>query len=335
MARKKHHEEHANHEAWAIPYGDLVTLLLAFFVVMYAVSSLNEGKYRAVAASLASAFNAPPSTIDPIQIGDNLKPESTIGRPTAIPRGAQNGPASTPVLDSPLKPMLESKMRADRIGDGNMDAALLAASREQLSSLAMQLEDALADMVRARLITVRRSDLWLEVEINSDILFPSGSALLDASAQDLLGRLAIVLRDLPNPIRIEGYTDDRPIATAQFPSNWELSAARAASVVHLLIRERFAPERLVMVGYGQHRPKADNATDAGRNANRRVVLMVLAAADTAAPSPATPVARPQPQPQIAPQTEPPFPAAPVPAPAAVAAGAHAPSPPSPPPQGDS
>lgn len=324
MARKRQHEEHANHEAWAIPYGDLVTLLLAFFVVMYAVSSLNEGKYRAVAASLASAFNAPPSALEPIQIGDNMKQEASIGRPTAIPRGAVQGPASNPVMDSPLKPMLESKLRADRIGDGGADAASIAASREQLSRIALQLEDTLSDMVRARLITVRRTDLWLEVEINSDILFQSGSASLDFGAQELLSRLASVLRDLPNPIRIEGYTDDRPIATAQFPSNWELSAARAASVVHLFVRERFAPERLVMVGYGQFRPKAANDTDAGRNANRRVVLMVLATPGAAAPDPA-PAVKSEPGAPI-------YPSAPVPTPA-VARTTPLPSPPTP--QGDS
>ncbi|MCD9008029.1 flagellar motor protein MotD [Luteimonas sp. XNQY3] len=325
MARKKPHEDHVNHEAWAIPYGDLMTLLLAFFVVMYAVSSLNEGKYRAVAASLASAFNAPPRSIEPIQIGDNQRSEAMVGRPTANPRGAHDGPGKTPLLDSPLQPMLESKMRADRIGDSGADAASIAASREQLARIALQLEDTLAEMVRARLITVRRSDLWLEVEINSDILFQSGSSSLDSGAQALLSRLAGVLRDLPNPIRIEGYTDDRPIATAQFPSNWELSAARAASVVHLFVRERFAPERLVMVGYGEYRPKAENDTDAGRNANRRVVLMVLATPDTGAPGP-------QPPPILEPPA-PSYPAAPVPA----VAGVAAPRPPAstPPPQGDS
>jgi len=326
MARKRKHEEHANHEAWAIPYGDLVTLLLAFFVVMYAVSSLNEGKYRAVAASLASAFNAPPSALDPIQIGDNQKPESTVGRPTPVPRGARQGPTSSPVLDSPLRPMLESKMRSDRMGDGGADAASIEASRQQLARLALQLEDALAEMVKAQLIIVRRSDLWLEVEINSDILFPSGSATLDFGARELLGRLAVVLRDLPNPIRIEGYTDDRPIATSQFPSNWELSAARAASVVHLFVSERFAPERLVMVGYGQYRPKAENTTDAGRNANRRVVLMVLATPDTGALRPPTP-------PAPAPST-PAYPAAPVPQAVAATAVRRSPTPLLPP-QGDS
>ncbi|MDR7192537.1 flagellar motor protein MotD [Luteimonas terrae] len=330
MARKKPHEDHVNHEAWAIPYGDLVTLLLAFFVVMYAISSVNEGKYRAVAASLASAFNAPPSTLDPIQIGDNQKMEASIGKPTPVPRGARQGPSSQPMLDSPLRPILESKLRADRIGDSGADAASIAASRNQLAGLALQLEDTLSEMVKARLITVRRSDLWLEVEINSDLLFASGSATLEFRARELLGRLAVVLRDLPNPIRIEGYTDDRPIATAQFPSNWELSAARAASVVHLFVSERFAPERLVMVGYGEYRPKADNTSDAGRNANRRVVLMVLATQDTAtapraasAPAPASPPPAPA------------YPAAPVPQPAVADSSTVPPPISSPPPQGDS
>ncbi|KLJ02766.1 flagellar motor protein MotD [Luteimonas sp. FCS-9] len=293
MARRRHHEEHANHEAWAIPYADLMTLLLAFFVVMYAVSSLNEGKYRVMASSLANAFSGTPRTLDPIQVGDNTYRDASLKEPVPIPSGARRGPGtSSPVLDSPLQPMLESKMRTDRIGDG----AALDASRRQLARIALQLEDALSEMVQARLITVRRADLWLEVEINSDILFPSGSATLDFGAQALLGRLATILRGLPNPIRIEGYTDDRPIRTAQFPSNWELSAARAASVVHLFVREGLAPERLVMVGYGEQRPKADNASEAGRNANRRVVLMVLAEPESTegrpigAPAPARPVA---------------------------------------------
>ncbi|MEN4903428.1 flagellar motor protein MotD [Luteimonas sp. TWI1437] len=296
MARRVHHEEHANHEAWAIPYADLMTLLLAFFVVMYAVSSLNEGKYRVMASSLANAFSGTPRTIDPIQVGDNVYRDASLKAPVPIPGGARRGPGSaSPVLDSPLQPMLESKMRSDRIDDG-ADRAARAASRQQLARIALQLEDALSEMVHARLITVRRADLWLEVEINSDILFPSGSATLDFGAQSLLGRLAAVLRGLPNPIRIEGYTDDRPIRTAQFPSNWELSAARAASVVHLFVREGLAPERLVMVGYGEQRPKADNTSEAGRNANRRVVLMVLAEPESTqgqpigGPAPAQPIA---------------------------------------------
>ncbi|WP_101924761.1 MULTISPECIES: flagellar motor protein MotD [Luteimonas] len=326
MGRKRHHEEHANHEAWAIPYADLMTLLLAFFVVMYAMSSLNEGKYRVLADSLANAFSGTPRTIDPIQVGENRLRDASLTEPVPIPGGAGHGPGSSSrVLDSPLTPMLESKMRSDRIGDQQADAASIAASRRQLARIAVELEAALAEMVEAKQITIRRSELWLEVEINSDILFPSGSSALATGARDLLGKLANVLRDLPNPVRIEGYTDDQPINTAQFPSNWELSAGRAASVVHLFVRERLAPERLVMVGYGEYRPKADNASHDGRNANRRVVLMVLATPDSERGRPigAPAVAAAPAAPQAAPQ-----------APAVAVVMPPPPPPPQPTPQGE-
>ncbi|WP_331487885.1 flagellar motor protein MotD [Luteimonas endophytica] len=275
MARRKKHEEHGNHEAWAIPYADLMTLLLAFFVVMYAISSLNEGKYRVLSDSLAIAFSGQPRSVSPVQPGDHQVMEPDAGPPSPL----QAGPGATrpsPVLDSPLLPSLASQMRVDR-ENRDADGRALAEARQQLDDIAAQLHDALAPLVDAKLITIHRAELWLEVEINSDILFATGSASLAGSAQQLLSTLARLLRDVPNAVRVEGYTDDRPINTLQFPSNWELSAARAASVVHLFVRERIAPQRLVMVGYGEYRPRADNATEAGRNRNRRVVLMVLAA----------------------------------------------------------
>ncbi|WP_407351632.1 flagellar motor protein MotD [Luteimonas sp. R10] len=273
MARRKRHDEHNNHEAWAIPYADLMTLLLAFFVVMYAVSSLNEGKYRVLSDSLAIAFSGQPRSLSPLEAGDH---QVTDPGPPASWKSGSSGATPSPVLDSPLMPSLVSQMRLDR---ENRDAGgrAPARARRQLDAIAAQLRDALAPMIEARLITIHRAELWLEVEINSDILFATGSASLAGSAQELLADLALLLRDTPNAVRVEGYTDDRPINTLQFPSNWELSAARAASVVHLFVRERIAPQRLVMVGYGEHRPRADNATEEGRNRNRRVVLMVLAA----------------------------------------------------------
>lgn len=286
MARRRHSEEHTNHEAWAIPYADLMTLLLAFFVVMYAISSVNEGKYRVLADSLTSAFTGTPRTIDPVQIGDIRHSESDFGQPMPIPSASRGGSQSPPpVVDSPLKSLLESRQHAGRASNEPSEEAL-ARSRRQLAQIALQLEEEMADLIRTRQVTIHRADLWLEVEINSDILFPTASASLDSSAQALLSRLARLLREQPNPVRVEGHTDSRPISSLRFPSNWELSAARAASVVHLFIREQVAPERLVMVGYGEHRPKADNDGPAGHNANRRVVLMVLAAPDVPGARPA-------------------------------------------------
>jgi chemotaxis protein MotB len=115
----------------------------------------------------------------------------------------------------------------------------------------------------------------VEVEIRTDILFPSGVATLSPQAQQVLRQLAETLEPFPNPIRVEGHTDDRPINTAAFPSNWELSAARAASVVHLFTQAGMDPRRLAVIGLGQYRPAQSNETEQGRNINRRVLLVIL------------------------------------------------------------
>lgn len=283
MARRRRHDEHANHEAWAIPYADLMTLLLAFFVVMYAISTLNQAKYRVMADALTAAFGGAPRTINPVQVGNQQVQGADWDRPAPIKSGARSGPtAPSPMPDPTLLPSMAAQMRMpislqqrDRLG----------AAQRQLEVIARQLDQALAPLIDRKLITVRRSELWLEVEINSDILFATGSAALDAQARATLSTLADVLREVPNGVRVEGYTDDQPIATAQFPSNWELSAARAASVVHLFADQGVQPSRLAMIGYGEFRPRADNTTVAGRNSNRRVVLIILADAGTAAPAP--------------------------------------------------
>ncbi|WCE03711.1 flagellar motor protein MotD [Pseudoxanthomonas sp. JBR18] len=265
MARKRSHEEHANHEAWAIPYADLMTLLLAFFVVMYALSTVNEAKYRVMADAMRTAFGGQPHTMAPVQVGDQALQGSGGERPTPI--------KSSPPLSVP-DPNRLSSSRTTPVSlrdSGQMDRA-----QRQLDAVASRLSHALSPLINKKLITVRRSELWIEVEINSDILFGAGSATLGHDARQTLDALAAVLSDAPNGVRVEGYTDNTPIATAQFPSNWELSAARAATVVHLFADQGVDPARLSMIGYGQFRPRADNATPAGRNANRRVLLVILA-----------------------------------------------------------
>jgi chemotaxis protein MotB len=124
---------------------------------------------------------------------------------------------------------------------------------------------------------VRRESMWLEIEINTDILFPSGSGAFSTAAEPVLDKLADVLKPFPNPIRVEGHTDDRPIHTGAFPSNWELSAARAASVVHQFTKQGIDPLRLEIVGFGEFHPRQPNDSNEGRNANRRVAVLVLEA----------------------------------------------------------
>jgi len=267
MARKKKHEEHGNHEAWAIPYADLMTLLLAFFVVMYAISSLNEGKYKIMADALNSAFGGPPRSPNLLPL---KSPPSSMAPPAPIRPGIPS--AGTDMLANAA-----SQLRSSQIP---IQQTVLEQTHQQLNALADDLERALGELIREQLIVVRRAELWLEVEINSDILFPTGSAVLETDARAILDKVAAVLAEAQNQIRIEGYTDNRPIHTAQFPSNWELSAARAASVVHLFSEREIASERLSMVGFGEYRPLAENTTPEGQSRNRRVILVVLAASDS-------------------------------------------------------
>lgn len=281
MARRRHHEEHTNAEAWAIPYADLMTLLLAFFVVMYAISSVNEGKYRVLADSLSSAFGGPPRTISPIQLGQTQLRGSAFDRPSIQTAAAKAGPAAaTPIHAPRMLQVLDMPTLGRQPQIAEAHAAQLQAAgrrRNELQVLGRRIQDALSELVREKLVTVRRGPDFLEVEINSDILFASGVAVPSPVAVETIRRLANVLRDEPNAIRVEGYTDDVPIANARFPSNWELSAARSASVVHELVDAGLAPGRLAMVGYGEHQPVAGNDTPEGRNANRRVLLVILAA----------------------------------------------------------
>ncbi|GAB3736019.1 flagellar motor protein MotD [Luteimonas pelagia] len=304
MRRREVHEDHVNHEAWAIPYGDLVTLLLAFFVVMYAVSSINEGKYRVMADALEAAFSGRPKVISPIQLGQSQLRGSSFDRPTiATPASRADGPsAAMPVEVQMVRQAVElptfgKDVRARRqAGGGEADSSPedpADAAARQLHSVGLRVEHALSDLVAKRLVVVRREYTYLEVEIRSDVLFASGVAVPNATARRTIALLAEALRGEPNAVRVEGYTDDRPISTPQFRSNWELSAARAASVVHAMIGGGIEPARLAVVGFGEQRPIADNRTDAGRNANRRVQLVILAApGGDAIAAPAPPVADP-------------------------------------------
>ena len=268
MARHARHEEHVNHEAWAIPYGDLITLLLAFFVVMYAISTLNEGKYRVMSDSLNAAFDGVPRSIAPIQIGQPTEASSI-----APPQPFENDPGSPSVVN------LSERVRADAVITPIELMQLeqqQAQADVQLDAIQRQVERALGPMIMSDQVTVTREGLWLEVNIRSDVLFASGSAALSTPARDAIDQLATVLRELPNELRIEGHTDNQPIASALFPSNWELSGARAASVIRLLEGRGVDPRRMAAIGFGDKRPVAANATPAGRSTNRRVMLVILA-----------------------------------------------------------
>ncbi len=266
MARKKKHEEHVNAEAWAIPYGDLVTLLFALFTVMYAMSSVNEGKFRVLSDSMIAAFNGTPKSMQPVNIGEK---QSGKGSDKSLISVSPKSLLKIKDQKSDSKAHDVPREAIDADGKGGTEPAGTMVSMER------QVQKAMQELIDAKLVTVHRENMWLEIEINADILFPSGSSGFSPEAEPVLDKLAKVLSAFPNPIRVEGHTDNRPIRTAAFPSNWELSAARSASVVHQFTKVGIDPLRLEIVGFGEFRPKQPNDSSAGRNANRRVAIMVL------------------------------------------------------------
>ncbi|BCU08203.1 flagellar motor protein MotD [Allochromatium tepidum] len=276
MARRKRHEEHVNHEAWAIPYGDLVTLLMAFFVVMYAVSVVDAGKYSVLSESLIEAFGAQ-AAMDPIQIGDptlEMNPISEDVRrslaPVEIiaPRPAEEAPEPGFEPFSPTDVAL-----AALIGSASEEerGRILGEIRE----MSTELEEAMGSLIEAGNIEIKRQPYWIEVAINSNLLFSSGSATLEPAARPALIRVARLLGRRDVRIHVEGHTDNLPINNTIYPSNWELSSGRAATVVNLFAQNGVDPERMVAIGYGQFQPVDSNATEAGRARNRRVAVIVL------------------------------------------------------------
>lgn len=244
MRRKSPVELHVNHERWLVSYSDFVTLLFAFFVVMYSVSQVNEGKYRVLSSTLLEAFSVPQSAINPIQVGT---PTLAVS-PSAIE------------IDEPQ----ESRESSQGAFENNAD----------LPELSQDFEEQFADLVQDDLLHVNSNELWLEVELKDSILFPTASASPSLQAKAIFEEIAQMLSSYDNPVQVEGFTDDVPINNRQFSSNWELSAARSASVVKILAHNGVAPQRLSAVGYGEFQPVASNDTPEGRAQNRRVVLMI-------------------------------------------------------------
>ncbi|MCW3150326.1 flagellar motor protein MotD [Stutzerimonas stutzeri] len=243
MARRRQPEEHENHERWLVSYADFITLLFAFFVVMYSISSINEGKYKILSDSLVGVFNQADRSVKPIPVGEE-RPRTT-----------------EPDVSQVDDPSGEALLR---------DTTTL----DPLESIAQSIRDAFGELIDSDQLTVRGNELWVEIELSSSLLFPSGDALPNDLAFDLIAKVAKILAPFDNPIHVEGFTDNLPISTAKFPTNWELSAARAGSVVRMLAADGVAPSRLAAVGYGEFQPVADNATPEGRARNRRVVLVV-------------------------------------------------------------
>lgn len=249
--RRKPIDESEHQDRWMVSYADFITLLFAFFVVMYSISSVNKGKYETFSESLDQAlFHSEKleKVVEPIQIG-------TI--PTTIQ------PIELPNLITAEERQLSEEILQEK---------------QRLSDVSEEFQGALQPYVEENLVGIKKHDFWVELEMNSELLFASGKAELSSKAMPVLEKVAEVVRDVPNVINVEGYTDDVPISTGIYPSNWDLSSARATSVVKELVKNKIPPTRLSAVGYGEHHPVADNKDEEGRFKNRRVVLVLMSQA---------------------------------------------------------
>jgi chemotaxis protein MotB len=224
-SKRKMHltDEHENLERWLISYADLITLLFAFFVIMYAASSVNESKYKALSNSLEHAFNK------------------------SMPTNQSENEASIPLkpLEKPLKELVDN------------------------------LHQSLKPMIDEGVLRVIETHEGIAIEIKDSALFDSGKVSLPHNSVQILAKIAKPLKGLGNLIRVEGFTDNIPIKSNIFPSNWELSAARAGSVVRLFTEQGISADRLVAMGHAENTPVESNSTPEGRARNRRVSITIL------------------------------------------------------------
>lgn len=253
--RPPHEDEDHGRDRWMVSYADFITLLLAFFVVLYSISSINNGKFRVLSNSIVTVFNDEVQRAVPIDMGGGAPPQTG---------------------------MLDGSRNLAEIDEATGEDSVTAVTPSMVAPPAVptvgtpreRIEAVLAPFEKTGDVKVRETRDWLEVELGSELLFESGSAAINPNALAMIDKVAVVVADMGRPARVEGFTDNVPLAGGPFGSNWGLSAARAASIADRLARARVPPDKLAAVGYGEFRPVGDNATEEGRRQNRRVVVAI-------------------------------------------------------------
>lgn len=258
MSRRKRPRPHANHERWLVSYADFITLLFAFFVVLYASSQVDQKKVGKLALAIQVAFQEmgvfPASTTQiPLNIDDPM-PFSTVQAIENVERSSELG----------------------RIASAPTDTLAAASEQTDMATLRSELEQALHREIALNKVSLHRDVDGLVISLREFGFFDSGSASLKSAARPALDRIASILAIRTYKLRVEGHTDNVPIHTAQIASNWELSTMRATELVRFLIQDRsFAPQRLSAAGYAEYHPIVSNLTQQGRAQNRRVDIVIL------------------------------------------------------------
>jgi chemotaxis protein MotB len=249
VSRKRHepHEEHPD-ESWLLPYSDLMTLLLALFIILFAASSVNTSKFEAMSRAFKTAFSSGLGILD----NGALTQDNELKRRTA-----------------------ENLNRKD---DGKKTRKDLEKEEQHnLEVLKQQLDKYIQKNGLVSQLETQLNQSQLLITIRDNALFPSGSASIKPNSQKLASAIGQMLKQYPDyEILVTGHTDDQPISTAEFPSNWELSSKRAINFMKILLaNSAFDPKRFSAIGYGEFRPVESNLTDVGRAKNRRVEVSIL------------------------------------------------------------
>jgi chemotaxis protein MotB len=253
MARNKKQAEHANHERWLISYADFITLLFAFFVVMFASSQTDKSKAQQVSDAVKDALEHGGMPVVHQILGGTVDEKGSGNAMKLGPGGVQK------MTPQKLREITESKVEVTNL----------------MPSMAY-LNKALAAEIKAGRVEVRLDARGLVVSLRQAAFFPSGGDDLAPSGMNSLEKIANTIRDLPNPVRLEGHTDSIPIHNKRFPSNWELSAARSIAMLKTFTDQYGLPtDRFSAAGYAETQPVDSNDSAEGRAHNRRVDIVIL------------------------------------------------------------
>lgn len=272
--RKRYQQEtidfRSNHDRWLISYADFITLMFAFFVVLYAMNTIKINKDTSAAASFKS------QTIENVSIQSCPDNQSNVIHTEWL---ATNDNFLISLLPQPAKIQFNLlKQPEETVKQNTTDNKKIDLDKQntQINAINNLLKQRLVAMINQGKVKIQQSSWGISIDINASILFGSADADLNQEAQLTLNTIASILKSESYPIRVEGYTDNKPIKNHNFPSNWELSSARASGVVRYFILQGIAAERLAAIGYAENNPIADNNTETGRARNRRVLLKILA-----------------------------------------------------------
>ena len=248
LIRKRVEEDQENHERWLVSYADFITLLFAFFVVMYSISSIEIGKYKQLTNSIGTAFS-----------GDGSSGINQTSTEKGLGAKGINESNSSIIKPLPLSHLYSEKMRRER---------------DSMAKTGVGVSNKLAPMINDGKIQVIQTNRGIRIDIQDNLLFSAGSAELSTVANAIISEIVPLIKDNQRKIQVEGHTDNIPIHNTTFYSNWELSAVRASSVVRLLSYLGISEKRLSATGLGASQPISENETDAGRAKNRRVSIII-------------------------------------------------------------